>query len=139
MKLTAVVEYCNLKCLSLIYDIVPTVAPEVNAVAINSSAINVSWTPITCCNSSGEELQYLLSLMSETTSLTENVTMTSNNKTYIFSELKPNTEYSVTIAAFNSIGMGPQSEQQVVTKLEEISSKQSTYIGTIPTLLVLLI
>ena len=130
MKQTPIVEYCNLKYHSLICDIVPTVAPEVNVVAINSSAINVSWTPITCCNSSGEEPQYLLSLISETTSLTTDVNITSNNTTYIFSELKPNTEYTVTIAAFNSIGMGPQNEQQVVLTPEESSSKQSTYIRT---------
>lgn len=138
MKWTPIVECCILKCLSLIYDIVPTIAPEINVVAINSSAINVSWTPISCCNSSGEEPQYLLSLISKTTSLTENVTMTSNNKTHIFSELKPNTEYSVTIAAFNSIGMGPQSEQRIFIKLEEISSKQSTYLVQYPPSLLLI-
>ena len=80
---------------------------------INSSSINATWDLLSCCESSGEIPYYILSLACNGTEL-HNVTIDDETNVHVFGGLEPNTNYTIRVAAVNSVGIGPWSDPRRV-------------------------
>lgn len=95
--------------------LVPQATPQLVMVRhVNHSAVNLTWSQVSCCNSSGESPHYQLTLCTYDNSnsrcvFTRNATVPSNVTFHTFADLEPNT-YFVSIAAVNSIGAGNTSK-----------------------------
>ena len=79
-----------------------------------STSISVSWSPLSCCNSSGEVPLYVLSISTNDKEV-YNDTTEDYTYYYLFEDLLPRTEYRISVSAVNSAGLGPWSEIKVQT------------------------
>ena len=71
----------------------------------------VSWEELPCSEQNGPITGYLLYYTNTTFSDTINITG-GENKSYTLTELRPYTNYTVTVAAYNDGGTGPQSDNR---------------------------
>lgn len=78
--------------------------------SINETSFSLYWDLMSCCNASGEIPYYMLTLIaSDSTTDRYNVTTTQ----YTFNDLNPGTHYTVSMAAYNTVGRGPVTIQTI--------------------------
>ena len=73
----------------------------------NSSSIFVKWVPVSCCDASGEQPQYIITLNKSNAGEVTTATLSSVKTQHTFTGLDPVTEYTITVSSVNSIGKGP--------------------------------
>ncbi len=86
----------------------PSAAPQNVSVSLSSATtLLVTWTPPLAASRNGDITQYTVALTTPGALSSTVTTSTTNHAS--FSNLKPNTVYSVRVAAHTSAGMGPYS------------------------------
>ena len=71
----------------------------------------VTWDEVPCSGQNGPITGYLLYYANTTFSDTINIT--GENRSYTLTELRPYTNYTVTVAAYNDGGTGPTSDNRI--------------------------
>ncbi|XP_034935442.1 proto-oncogene tyrosine-protein kinase ROS isoform X2 [Chelonus insularis] len=96
----------------------PTSAPViVRAAAVDSCRVSVSWEPGPFVN--GPLLSYVLQLQgADYTLLNKDIPASENTNHYMFQNLKPNQNYSVSVSMRNAIGDGPPAVIYITTPPE---------------------
>ena len=91
----------------------PTSSPEniVLLLAVARSMI-VSWDEVPCSRQNGPITGYLLYYTNTTFSNTINITG-GENRSYTLTTLRPYTNYTVTMSAYNDGGIGPASDNRI--------------------------
>ena len=94
----------------------PTGAPDgVSEVSVTGNSITVQWGEVPCMDRNGEITGYTVEVsLSGMIVRTENVNGGSARKGTV-SGLTPSTQYTVTVAAANSVGSGPFSGIPITT------------------------
>ena len=72
----------------------------------------VSWDEVPCSGQNGPITGYLLYYTNTTFSDTINITG-GENRAYTLTELRPYTNYTVTVSAYNDVGTGPTSDNRI--------------------------
>ena len=72
----------------------------------------VSWDEVPYSGQNGLITGYLLYYTNTTFSDTINITR-GENRSYTLTELRPYTNYTVTVSAYNDVGTGPQSDNRI--------------------------
>ena len=72
----------------------------------------VSWDKVPCSGRNGPITGYLIYYTNTTFSDTNNITG-GENRSCILSELRPYTNYTVTVSAYNDVGTGPTSDNKI--------------------------
>ena len=72
----------------------------------------VSWDEVPCSGQNGLITGYLLYYTNTTFSDTINITG-GENRSYTLTELRPYTNYTVTVSAYNDVGTGPTSDNRI--------------------------
>ena len=80
--------------------------------SVVARSIIVSWDEVPCLGQNGPITGYLLYYTNTTFSDTINITV-GKNRSYILTELRPYTNYTVTVAAYNDVGTGPTSDNRI--------------------------
>ena len=90
----------------------PTSPPE-NATfsSVEARSLNVSWDEVPRSGQNGPITGYLLYYINTTFSDTINITG-GGNRSYTLTELRPYTNYTVTVSAYNDVGTGPTSDNR---------------------------
>ncbi|KOC66937.1 Proto-oncogene tyrosine-protein kinase ROS [Habropoda laboriosa] len=95
----------------------PTSAPViVRAVAVDSCRASVSWEPGPFPN--GPLLSYVLRLQGADHSQLKDIAASENTDHYMFQNLEPNKNYSISVTMRNGVGEGPPAVTHVVTTPE---------------------
>ncbi|CAD1471670.1 unnamed protein product, partial [Heterotrigona itama] len=95
----------------------PTSAPViVRAVAVDSCRASVSWEPGPFPN--GPLLSYVLRLQGADHSQLKDIPASENTDHYMFQNLKPNKNYSISVTMRNGVGEGPPAVTYVTTTPE---------------------
>ena len=91
----------------------PTSPPE-NIVfsSVEARSMIVSWDEVPCSGQNGLITGYLLNYTNTTFSDTINITG-GENRAYTLTELRPYTNYTVTVSAYNDVGTGPTSDNRI--------------------------
>ena len=91
----------------------PTSSPE-NIVfsSVEARSMIVSWDKVPCSGQNGPITGYLLNYINTTFSDTINITGR-ENRSYTLTELRPYTNYTVTVSAYNDAGTGPPSDNRI--------------------------
>ena len=94
----------------------PTGAPDgVSEVSVAANSITVQWGEVPCLHRNGDITGYIVEVTrSEMVVATVNVNGGSAREATV-SGLNPSTEYTVTVAAVNSVGTGPFSDDISIT------------------------
>lgn len=115
----------------------PTSSPSITSlVATNPSQISVTWEPPKFPN--GRIVSYTLQLteyLTKTVTI-KDISVSQTNKSsqslhYMFNGLKPNTRYTLSIAARNHAGEGPKEERNITTMtavIAELPEDESKYV-----------
>ena len=90
----------------------PTSPPE-NIIfsSVQARSINISWDEVPPSGQNGPITGYLLYYTNTIFSDTINITGR-KNRSYILTELRPYTNYTVTVSAYNDVGTGPTSDNK---------------------------
>ena len=93
----------------------PTGAPDgISEVSVTANSITVQWGEVPCIDRNGEITGYTVEVtLSGMVVATENVDGSAREGTV--TGLTPATAYTVTVAAFNSVGTGPFSGITITT------------------------
>ena len=75
-------------------------------------SLNISWDEVSRCRQNGPITGYLLNYTNTTFSDTINITG-GENRAYTLTELRPYTNYTVTVSAYNDVGTGPTSDNRI--------------------------
>ena len=90
----------------------PASAPtDVTLTRLNSTSIEVSWTPLSLVDARGLITGYLIS--HETASIRDkrdSIEVSSTTSSYTITDLTPGTVYGVTVACITEAGVGPVSD-----------------------------
>ena len=90
----------------------PTSSPEnILFSAVEARSLTVSWNEVSPSGQNGPITGYLLYYTNTTFSDTINITG-GENRVYTLTELRPFTNYTVTVAAYNDAGTGPASDNR---------------------------
>ena len=90
----------------------PTSSPEnITFSSVEARSLIVSWNEVPRSGQNGPITGYLLYYTNTTFSDTINITG-EENRAYTLSELRPYTNYTVTVAAYNDGGTGPTSDNR---------------------------
>ena len=88
----------------------PTTSPEnITFSSVEARSLNVSWDEVSGQN--GPITGYLLYYTNTTFSVTINITG-GENRSYTLTKLRPYTNYTVTVSAYNDVGTGPASDNR---------------------------
>ena len=91
----------------------PTSSPEnITFSSVEARSMIVSWEEVTHSGQNGPITGYLLYYTNTTFSDTINITG-GENKSYTLTELRPYTNYTVTVSAYNDVGTGPTSDNRI--------------------------
>ena len=74
-------------------------------------SLNISWDEVPHSGQNGPITGYLLYYTNTTFSDTINITG-GENRSYTLTELRPYTNYTVTVSAYNDVGTGPTSDNR---------------------------
>ena len=96
----------------ILYNVAPSVLPEVNAVAFGSFTIIVTIFSFSLPMEYGEFVGYNISYNSSTTQ----VSVLSPNTSYYLRDLQPSTLYTVQVAIVSTTGQGPAQATNVMTE-----------------------
>ena len=91
----------------------PTSSPE-NIIfpSVKARSLTVSWDEVPPSGQNGPITGYILYYTN--TTFSENITITGGqNRAYTLTELRPYTNYTVTVAAYNDVGTGPTSDNRI--------------------------
>ena len=72
----------------------------------------VSWDEVPCSGQNGPITGYLLYYTNTIFSDTINITG-GDNRSYTLTEVRPYTNYTVTVSAYNDVGTGPTSDNRI--------------------------
>ena len=97
---------------SVLYNVAPSVLPEVNAVAFGSSIIIVTIFSFSLPMEYGEFVGYNISYNSSTTQMS----VLTPNTSYYLRDLQPSTLYTVQVAIVSTTGQGPAQVTNVMTE-----------------------
>ena len=91
----------------------PTSSPE-NIVfsSVEARSFNIAWDEVPCSGQNGPITGYLLYYTNTTFSDTINITG-GENRAYTLTQLRPYTNYTVTVSAYNDGGNGPTSDDRI--------------------------
>ena len=91
----------------------PTSPPE-NIIfsSVETKSMYISWDEVPHSRQNGPITGYLLYYTNTTFSDTINITG-GENRSYTLSELRPYTNYTVTVSAYNDVGTGPTSDNRI--------------------------
>ena len=90
----------------------PTTSPEnILFSSVEARSLIVSWDEVTCSGQNGPITGYLLYITNTTFSDTINITG-GENRSYTVTELRPYTNYTVMVSAYNDAGIGPTSDER---------------------------
>ena len=90
----------------------PTSSPEkISFSSVKTRSLTVSWDKVPPSGQNGPITGYLLYYTNTTFSDTINITG-GENRSYTLSELRPYTNYTVTVSAYNDVGTGPASDNR---------------------------
>ena len=91
----------------------PTSSPE-NIIfsSVEIRSISISWDEVPHSRQNGPITGYLLYYANTTFSDTINITG-GKNRSYTLTELRPYTNYTVTVSAYNDVGTGPTSDNRI--------------------------
>ena len=90
----------------------PISSPEIiDFSSVKARSMIVTWDEVPCSGQNEPITGYLLYYRSTTFSDTINITG-GENRAYTLTELRPYTNYTVTVAAYNDVGTGPTSENR---------------------------
>ena len=95
----------------LYLSLVPTSPPENIFSAIETTIMTISWNEVPCSGQNGPITGYLMYYTNTTFSNTINITG-GENRSYTLTELRPYTNYTVTVSAYNDAGTGPTSDNR---------------------------
>ena len=91
----------------------PTSSPEnITFSSVEDRSLSVSWDEVPPSGQNGPITGYLLYYTNASFSDTINITGV-ENRSYTLSELRPYTNYTVTVAAYNDVGTGPTSDNRI--------------------------
>ena len=80
--------------------------------SVEARSLNVSWDEVPCSEQNGPITGYLLYYTN--TTFSDNVNITGGeNRLYTLTELRPYTNYTVTVSAYNDAGTGPTSDNRI--------------------------
>ena len=79
--------------------------------SVAARSMIVSWDEVPCSGQNGPITGYLLYYTNTTFTDTINI-IRGENRAYTLTELRPYTNYTVTVAAYNDGGTGPQSDNR---------------------------
>ena len=106
---------------------VPTAAPQrVSGSAINSTSISLSWSPPPLPDQNGLIQNYSISVYEVATGTLTPYTTT--NSPITISSLHPYYTYRCSVAAYTSVGEGPQNKPPVI--IETLQDSKCQYIQT---------
>ena len=90
----------------------PTAPPEnITFSSVEARSINISWDEVPHSRQNGPITGYLLYYTNITFSDTINITG-GENRSFTLTELRPYTNYTVTVSAYNDAGTGPTSDNR---------------------------
>ena len=103
----------------MIFPPVPSAAPSnVSVSEVTSSSITVQWGAVNCSDLNGDMIRYSVQYGVQGNESTQTVSVSEGEATMTtISGLTPSTNYSIEVAAVNSVGLGPYSN--VIFKLTE--------------------
>ena len=91
----------------------PTSSPEnITFSSVEARSLIVSWDEVPCSGQNGPITGYLLYYTNTTFSDTINITG-GENRSFTLTELEPYTNYTVTVAAYNDVGIGPTYDNRI--------------------------
>ena len=111
----------------------PTSSPEnITFSSIEARSLTVSWDEVPPSGQNGPITGYLLYYTSTSFSDTINITG-GENRAYTLTELRPYTNYTVTVAAYNDVGTGPTSDNrtQQTEQAEPTSSPENITFSSV--------
>ena len=79
--------------------------------SVDARSIDISWDEVHRSGQNGPITGYLLYYTNTTFSDTINITGR-ENRSYTLTELRPYTNYTVTVSAYNDVGTGPSSDNR---------------------------
>ena len=92
----------------------PSAPPSnVSVSEVTSSSITVQWGPVDCIHRNGDITGYSVCVMSS--EVLNNISTSGDARNATISELRPFTEYNISVAAVNSNGTGVYSDHFVAT------------------------
>ena len=80
--------------------------------SVEARSLTVSWDEVPPSGQNGPITGYLLYYTNTTFSDTINITG-GDNRSYTLTELRPYTNYTVTLSAYNDVGTGPTSDNRI--------------------------
>ena len=91
----------------------PTSSPE-NIIfsVVEARSLTVSWDEVPPSGQNGLITGYLLNYTNATFADTINITG-GENRSYTLTKLRPYTNYTVTVSAYNDVGIGPTSDSRI--------------------------
>jgi len=93
--------------------IAPTGSPKnITFSSVEARSLIVSWDEVPCSGQNGPITGYLLYYTNTPFSDTINLTG-GENRSYTLTELRPYTNYNVTVSAYNDVGTGPTSDIRI--------------------------
>ena len=98
----------------------PTSSPEnITFSSVEARSLSVSWDEVPPSGQNGSITGYLLYYTNTTFSDTINITG-GENRSYTLTELRPYTNYTVTVSAYNDVGTGPSCDNRI-QQTEQVS------------------
>ena len=90
------------------------ISPPENIIcsSVEARSLNVSWDEVPCSEQNGPIAGYLLYYTNTTFYDTINIAR-GENRSYTLTELRPYTNYTVTVSAYNDAGTGPTSDNRI--------------------------
>ena len=96
----------------------PSSAPQGLSVQnVMATSVVLTWNEVNCLQRNGDITGYMIRYVRDSQPIADS----SSTTTYTVEELIPFTEYSFSVAAVNSVGTGPFSEQPLTIKTAESS------------------
>ena len=103
----------KLYCKKEYYQLLIILAPEnITFSSVEARSMIVTWDEVPCSGQNGPITGYLLYYTNTTFSDTINITG-GENRSYTLTELRPYTNYTVTVSAYNDVGTGPTSDNRI--------------------------
>ena len=102
----------KLYCKKEYYQLLIILAPEnITFSSVEARSMIVTWDEVPCSGQNGPITGYLLYYTNTTFSDTINITG-GENRSYTLTELRPYTNYTVTVSAYNDARTGPTSDNK---------------------------